>query len=68
MAWKVICECRSIRERIRQVLVNLLDNGIKFTHSGGITLNVSTMALRQGTADKGPTPPTRLNVPGWRFG
>lgn len=35
--------------RLRQILVNLLSNAVKFTDAGGVTLSVSSKALRDDT-------------------
>lgn len=36
--------------RIRQILLNLINNGIKYTHSGGVSLRVNLMEESEGKA------------------
>jgi signal transduction histidine kinase len=46
--------------RIQQVIHNLLDNGIKFTDTGGITLSACYIQVKQGQ-----TPDLMLPATGW---
>jgi signal transduction histidine kinase/CheY-like chemotaxis protein len=48
---------------LQHIVTHLLDNAIKFTHSGTVTLRVFPMTVRWGDALDGPTPPNRLHVP-----
>jgi signal transduction histidine kinase len=48
---------------LQQIIGHLVDNAIKFTHSGKVTLQVFPMTFRWGEALDGPTPPLRLQVP-----
>ncbi|HLU11700.1 MAG TPA: GAF domain-containing protein, partial [Oceanobacillus sp.] len=48
---------------LRQIFDHILDNAIKFTHSGKVSVQVFPMTIRWGDALDGPTPPSRLQVP-----
>jgi two-component system, OmpR family, phosphate regulon sensor histidine kinase PhoR len=41
-----IMEIDADRDRLIQILINLVDNGIKFTDTGGITINVKSERLK----------------------
>ena len=40
-----LCEIKADRNRLTQILLNLVDNGIKFTDTGGITVKVRSLEL-----------------------
>jgi signal transduction histidine kinase/ActR/RegA family two-component response regulator len=56
------------QSRIKQVLINLLGNAVKFTHKGGVTVNAQAMTILEGNVlNTGPMPPSQLNVPDGRW-
>jgi two-component system phosphate regulon sensor histidine kinase PhoR len=48
-----IRELRADRDRLIQILLNLVDNGIKFTEQGGITIKVTAEKLAVHSAGEG---------------
>jgi PAS domain S-box-containing protein len=62
----VICaapvEMVSDRRRIEQILINLLNNAIKFTEHGGVTLTVGLVDSFRARPDSPPRPAVRLQV------
>ena len=48
-----IMEIDADRDRLIQILINLVDNGIKFTDTGGITIKVKSEKLQvEGEEEK----------------
>ena len=48
--------------RLRQIVTNLLDNALKFTHSGEVRLNVSTLRNRDNVIIQGSVTDTGIGI------
>ncbi|MFN8530936.1 MAG: GAF domain-containing protein [Anaerolineae bacterium] len=51
------------RDAITQAASELIDNAIKFTQEGGVTVRVYAQSIYGGEAISGVTPPHRANIP-----
>jgi signal transduction histidine kinase/CheY-like chemotaxis protein len=49
-------------QRVRQIITNLLDNGVKFTTTGSVTLNIENLVIQNGIITAGIMPPDYVNA------
>lgn len=57
------CSTRGDQQRLRQVLINLMGNAIKFTKSGAVTLTVSVEPSSQGVIFHASVRDTGIGIP-----
>ncbi|MCB9457625.1 MAG: GAF domain-containing protein [Anaerolineaceae bacterium] len=58
----VLPEIQADPQRIRQIVINLLDNAAKFTEVGTITIEASMMVVQGGHVVSGRVPPVHHNI------
>ncbi len=56
------CEITSDRRRVEQILLNLVNNAIKFTSSGAVTVRAERIAAHQFAGNSGAAAAIRLSV------